>query len=318
MVKFKEYYDTLGVSRTATQKDIKTAYRQLARKFHPDANKGDKTSEEKFKEIAEAYEVLKDPEKRKRYDRLGSNWKDGADFRPPPDFGGGFSFDFDKFGEFSRTGGPFSDFFDMLFGQTFGGGTAPGGQAKQRSQMDPRKQAQPFDQEAEIELTVEELHHGAQRTLKITPPGSPAKTVNVNIPAGVKPGSKVRVSAESIQSPAGGDVYLRVRVKPHEKFTIDGDNLLCEVELSPAMAVLGGQAEVPTLEGNVKIKIPAGTQNGKLLRLKGRGLRNLKKKTTGDLLIRTKIVVPINPSDEEKRLYQELYELEKAASVAAS
>ncbi len=325
MVKFKDYYQTLGVSRTASQKDIKTAYRNLARKFHPDANKGDKGAEEKFKEIAEAYEVLKDPDKRKRYDQLGSNWKAGSDFRPPPDFstaaGGGFTFDFDKFSEFSKTG-PFSDFFDMLFGQTFGtpGQTSqPGARTRtaQGAAAGPRPAAQQragrmYDQEADIELNVEELAKGAQRTLKITPPGSSAKTIEVKIPPGVRPGSKVRIPGQGMQTPKGrGDLFLRVKVKPHPDFTLDGDNLICEVSISPALAVLGGQASVPTLEGPVKIKIPPGTQNGRMLRLKGRGLPTHKKTEKGDLLIRTKIVIPTQPSDKEKALYEQLFELEK-------
>ena len=327
MVKFKDYYQTLGVQRTASQKEIKTAYRQLARKFHPDANKGDKGAEEKFKEIAEAYEVLKDPDKRKRYDHLGSNWKAGADFKPPPDFGGGFSFDFDKFGDFSRSG-PFSDFFEVLFGQTFGGagggpggaaGTAGPGRGPRPGGATQRRAAPPSDQEADIELTVEELANGARRTLKITPPGSSPKTVEVKIPPGVRPGSKVRIPGQGMQSPGGrGDLYLRVRVKSHEKFTIDGDNVICEVEMTPALAVLGGHAEVPTLDGSVKIKIPAGTQNGKLLRLKGRGLPSLKKNEKGDLLIRTKIIIPVKPSDEERSLYEKLAEIEKKAEEVTS
>lgn len=319
MVKFKDYYQTLGVPRTASQKEIKTAYRSLARKFHPDANKGDKGAEEKFKEIAEAYEVLKDPDKRKRYDTLGSNYKAGADFRPPPDFGGGFSFDFEKFSEFSKQG-PFSDFFDILFGQTFGqgqGGQQPAGQRPRSGQPQPgpatsERSSRMYDQEADIELTVEELAKGAQRTLKITPPGSQAKTIEVKIPPGVRPGSRVRITGQGMKTPKGrGDLYLRVKVKPHGDFTIDGDNIICETSISPALAVLGGQASVPTLDGPVKIKIPQGTQNGRLLRLKERGLPNSKKTEAGDLLIRVKIVIPAQPTAKEKALYEQLAELEK-------
>lgn len=333
MVKFKDYYQTLGVPRTATQKEIKTAYRSLARKFHPDANKGDKGAEEKFKEIAEAYEVLKDPDKRKRYDTLGSNWKAGADFKPPPDFGGGggFAFDFEKFSEFSKQG-PFSDFFDILFGQTFGGpqqqGGARGGatgagargqpQGSQRAAQADRSNRM-YDQEADIELTVEELARGAQRTLKITPPGSEAKTIEVKIPAGVRPGSRVRIAGQGMKTPRGrGDLYLRVKVKPHADFTIDGDNIICETSISPALAVLGGQAAVPTLDGPVKIKIPGGTQNGRMLRLKGRGLPTSKSATKGDLLIRVKIVIPSQPTDKERALYEQLAELEKGKSAVHS
>ncbi|MBX3072615.1 DnaJ domain-containing protein [Candidatus Obscuribacterales bacterium] len=327
MVKFKDYYQTLGVPRTATQKEIKTAYRSLARKFHPDANKGDKGAEEKFKEIAEAYEVLKDPDKRKRYDTLGSNYKAGSDFRPPPDFGGGggFNFDFEKFGDFGKQGS-FSDFFDILFGQTFGqppqGGARGASQQQQRAgqqrQTQQDRSARMYDQEADIELTVEELAHGAQRTLKITPPGAEPKTIDVKIPAGVRAGSRVRIAGQGMATQRGrGDLYLRVKVKPHAEFTIDGDNIICEISISPALAVLGGQAPVPTLDGTVKIKIPAGTQNGRMLRLKQRGLP-AKNATKGDLLIRVKIVIPSNPTEKERALYEQLAELEKHSTAAAT
>lgn len=335
MVKFKDYYQTLGVPRTSSQKEIKTAYRNLARKFHPDANKGDKGAEEKFKEIAEAYEVLKDPDKRQKYDTLGNNWKAGSDFRPPPDFGGGaggFNFDFEKFGDFSKQGSPFSDFFDILFGQTFGqpgqqqgarGGAAGGAGGRTTAQQQQRTAAgaqaersnRMYDQEADIELSVEELAKGAQRTLKITPPGAEAKTIEVKIPAGVRPGSRVRIAGQGMKTPRGrGDLFLRVKVKPHGDFTIDGDNIICDLSISPALAVLGGQAGVPTLDGTVKIKIPAGTQNGRMLRLKGRGLPTSKNTTKGDLMIRVKIVIPSHPTDKERALYEQLAELEKSTA----
>lgn len=323
MVKFKDYYQTLGVNRTATQKDIKSAYRSLARKYHPDANQGDKASEEKFKEITEAYEVLKDEEKRKKYDRLGSNWKAGAEFKPPPDFGaGGFGFDFEKFSDLSKSGGPFSDFFDVLFGQTFGGGAPQGGAGSRTTSSGGTRFSgarKPKDQEATIELSVEELAAGAHRTLKITPPGAASKTIEVKIPKGVRAGSKVRIPGQGADSPYGrGDLFLKVKVKPHDKFTIDGDNLFCEAEISPAKAVLGGRTRVPTLDGPVKIRIPAGTQGGKLLRLRGRGLPQLKSTTRGDLLIRVKIVIPEKLSAEEKDLYEKLASLEQKSAASAN
>lgn len=336
MVKFKDYYQTLGVPRTSSQKEIKTAYRNLARKFHPDANKGDKGAEEKFKEIAEAYEVLKDPDKRQKYDTLGNNWKAGSDFKPPPDFGGGggFNFDFEKFGDFGKQTA-FSDFFDVLFGQTFGqtgqpqagargaaggagGRTTAGQQQQQRSAQaaQAERSNRMYDQEADIELSVEELAKGAQRTLKITPPGAEAKTIEVKIPAGVRPGSRVRIAGQGMKTPRGrGDLFLRVKVKTHSDFTIDGDNIICDLSISPALAVLGGQAGVPTLDGTVKIKIPAGTQNGRMLRLKGRGLPTAKNTAKGDLMIRVKIVIPSQPTDKERALYEQLAELEKTTTA---
>lgn len=316
MVKFKDYYQTLGVDKKATDKEIKASYRKLARQHHPDANKGNKASEERFKEITEAYEVLKDPEKRKRYDMFGSNYKAGEQFRPPPDFGG-FSFDFGNLHGMGGMGGaasPFSDFFEMLFGQSFG--TAPGqaaGGFKGAPQGAPQGNRRRFDQEADIELSIEELAKGTTRTLQISGPGQ-NKTLEVKIPAGVRAGSKVRVTGEGAKNPGGagaGDLYLRVKVKPHPLYVIDGDNLICDINLSPAQAVVGGDASVTTLDGTVKIRIPPGTQNGRLLRLRGRGLPKLKSDQQGDLLVRAKIVVPTNLSDAEKGLYEKLLELEQ-------
>jgi curved DNA-binding protein len=315
LVKFKDYYDTLGVDRKATEKEIKTAYRKLARQFHPDTNKGNKQAEEKFKEIAEAYEVLKDSEKRKRYDMLGANYKQGADFRPPPDFGG-FSFDFGNMGP----GSPFSDFFEMLFGQAgtaggaaggFRGAPTPGGF---RTQSAPQPQRRRIDQEAEIELSVEELAKGTTRTLQISGGGAKQRTLEVKIPAGVRAGSKVRVAGGEQGANLGqgaGDLYLKVKVKPHPLFTIDGDNLICDLSISPATAVVGGEATVTTLDGPVRIRVPSGTQSGRLLRLKERGLTKLKSQQKGDQLVRVKISIPTNLTDEERKLYEQLNKIEK-------
>lgn len=315
MVKYKDYYAVLGVPRTATDKEIKANYRKLARQYHPDANKG-KDAEEKFKEIAEAYEVLKDPEKRKRYDMLGSNWKAGDQFRPPPDFGG-FTFDFGNLGDFAK-GSPFSDFFEAVFGQARA-------QAQRSAQTSGTQQRhsptggpaarRPYDQEADIELSVEEVGRGTTRTLQISAPGMKTKTIEVKIPAGVREGSKIRVPGEGAKPPSGGaagDLFLKVKIKPSEQFTVEGDNLIAILQLTPAQAVVGAEAMVPTLEGPVKIKIPAGTQNGRMLRLRGRGLPKLKDTTRGDLLVRTKIHIPTDLTDEEKKLYEELARLESA------
>jgi len=311
-VKFKDYYQTLGVERSATEKEIKAAYRKLAKQNHPDANKGNKASEEKFKEISEAYEVLKDPEKRRRYDRLGANYKAGAEFRPPPDFGG-FTFDFGNLGDLGRNSA-FSDFFEMLFGNvgnfsTAGGATAtPAGQARGKNKA--------LDQEADVELSVEELAKGSTRTLQITAPNQKTRTLEVKIPAGVRPGSKVRISGEGAKANGrGGDLYLKVKLKPHAYFTIEGDNLISNLTLSPAQAVLGVETTVNTLTGPVKIGVPAGSQNGRMLRLRGRGLPKVKGGTAGDQLVKLQIVVPVNPTDPEKKLYEELAKLEKEKSA---
>lgn len=310
-VKYKDYYQTLGVARSATDKDIKTAYRKLARELHPDANPGNKQAEEKFKELTEAYEVLKDPEKRRRYDMLGANWKAGADFNPPPGFGG-FNFDFGNFGKGGgATGGasPFSDFFDVLFGQTFG----QGGGAQAAAEAARRAAAKPAHQEAEIELTIEELARGTARNIQITRPGQPMKTLQVKIPAGVRPGSKVRVPGEAGTGAPGqsGDLFLKVRVKPHPYLTIEGDNLISELQLSAPLAVMGGEATVSTLDGSVTINIPPFSQAGRMLRLRERGLPKLKQSVRGDHLVKLKVALPSSATPEEKELWQKLLQLEK-------
>ena len=325
MVKFKDYYEVLGVPRTATDKEIKAAYRKLARQHHPDANKGNKASEERFKEIGEAYEVLKDPNKRKRYDQVGSHYKEGADFRPPPEYSnGGFTFDFGNMnrggsapggGAAGGVGGAnFSDFFEALFGQNFGGQAGTGGASPFGSMggAPGMQQSKKRDQELDIELTIEELAQGTMRTIQITEANAKPRTLEVKIPAGVRSGSKVRVAGEGGKSMSGPvDLFLKVQVKPHDYFTIEGDNLVCEINLSPAQAVLGSEAAVNTLDGSIRIRIPAGTQNGRLLRLRGRGLPKLKGDAKGDQLVRAKIVIPATVSAQEKALYEQLAALEK-------
>lgn len=320
LVKYKDYYAILGVDRKATDKEIKSAYRKLARQHHPDANQNNPQAEEKFKEIGEAYEVLKDPEKRRRYDMLGSNWKAGADFRPPPDFSGGFNFDFGDLGGMGR-GSPFSDFFEVLFGQALSG--AAGGGAGGRAGVPPGagRVRKGLDQEADIELSVEEIARGTTRNIQVTAPGQKTKTLEVKIPRGVRTGSRVRVSGEgglSMDQGPRGDLYLKVKVKPHAYYQLEGDNLISELQLSPAQAVLGGEATVTTIDGPVKITVPAGTQSGRLLRLKARGLPKLKQDIRGDHLVRVKIVVPTNPTPEELKLYEELSKLEKQQSHTAA
>ena len=313
-VKYKDYYQTLGVTRQATDKEIKTAYRNLARSHHPDLHPGNKQAEEKFKEITEAYEVLKDPDKRRRYDMLGANWKAGADFNPPPGFGS-FNFDFSNFGKGGAAGGasPFSDFFDVLFGQTFGqaaGAGAAGAEAR-------RAAGKPANQEAEIELTIEELARGTARNIQISKPGQPPKTLQVKIPAGVRPGSKVRVPGEAATPSVGGqtgDLFLKVRVKPHPFLTIEGDNLISELQISAPLAVIGGEATVNTLDGSVHINVPPLSQAGRMLRLRERGLPKLKQSVRGDHLVKIKVVMPSAVTPEEKELWEKLLQLEKKKS----
>lgn len=322
MVKFKDYYAALGLSRSATEKEIKSAYRKLARECHPDTNPGNKNAEERFKEITEAYEVLKDSDKRRRYDMLGANWKAGADFTPPPDFSN-FNFDFSNLGGFGQSS-PFSDFFDMLFGQTFGqsassksgAGSVPGSFSTGRKGQDKR-----YDQEVDIELTIEELANGAARNIQISRPGQGVRNLQVKIPKGVRPGSKVRVPGEAGKKPNGteaGDLFLKVKVKPHSQFSVDGDNLISELPISAALAVIGGEALVNTLDGSVHINIPPLSQNGKLLRLRERGLPKLKQTARGDHLVRLKITLPTSLNQDEKKHYEELLKIEKEKSAKSA
>jgi curved DNA-binding protein len=321
LVQYKDYYQILGVARTASEQEIKTAYRKMARKYHPDANKNDPTAEERIKEINEAYEVLKDQDKRKKYDQLGQDWKAGDNFRPPPDYSG-FTFDFGNMGGrggAGATGGAasFSDFFETLFGQTFGTPGQAGGRAGQSAAGQAGAEAarkRSLDQEADIELVVEELAQGARRTLQVTAAGGKTKTIEVKIPRGMRAGKKVRVPGEGATFPGGnqkGDLYLRIKVRPHKYYTIDGDNLVVELSISPPQAVVGGEVTVTTIGGPMTIKVPPGTQSGRMLRLKGQGLPSVDNKSAGDLMIRTKILIPTTVTDKERALYEQLAKLEK-------
>jgi len=306
-VQYKDYYETLGVSRSASDADIKKAFRKLAREFHPDVAKDKKRAEEKFKEINEAYEVLSDPAKRKKYDELGANWKSGAEFRPPPGYEnfGGQTFRGGRGGapnaeEFEFQGTGFSDFFEQIFGSMGRGGRAQnfsGGEFAERGS----------DIEGDIMVTLEEAARGSVREVNVRRPvGRTMKTetYQVRIPAGVTEGQKLRLAGRGESGSGGaaaGDLYLRVRLAKHPDFEVDGHNLIFEAELAPWEAALGAEISVPTLNGRVNIKIPAGTQSGQKLRVRGRGLGN-----SGDLFVVTKIVVPTAISATEKKLWEQL------------
>lgn len=307
MVKFRDYYEILGVPRTASQDEIKAAYRKMARKHHPDVNKNDAGAEDRFKEIGEAYEALKDPERRKKYDQLGKNWKDGDNFKPPPDMG--FNFDFGNLHDLNSNPA-FSDFFDMLFGQTFG---TPQQQKAGQAAAAQQHRRRSLDQEADIELSVEELAKGARRTLQVSTPGGKPRTIEVKIPAGLRPGKKVRVPGEGATATGSsekGDLYLRIKLKAHGYFTIDGDNLVCEISITPAQATIGSEVSVNTIDGPIKIRVPAGTQSGRLLRLKGKGLPTRDGGAPGDQLVRTKVVIPGTLTEKQKALWEELAKLD--------
>jgi len=297
-VQYKDYYQILGVARTATDDEIKKSFRKLARQYHPDVAKDKKKAEEKFKEINEAYEVLGDAAKRKKYDELGANWKSGAEFRPPPgheNFGGGQTFrggrgvNVEDF-EFGGTG--FSSFFEQLFGSRMRGGN---GQRGGFSTEDFAERGR--DVEGDIMVTLEEAKRGAVRSVTVRHEGG-AETHQVKIPAGITEGQKLRLAGRGEN---GGDLYLRVRLARHPDFDVDNHNLIHELELAPWEAALGTEISVPTLDGQVKIKIAGGTPSGQKLRVRGRGLGK-----DGDLIIVTKIVVPDKLSDVQKKLWEQL------------
>jgi curved DNA-binding protein len=304
-VKFRDYYEILGVTRTAKDDEIKKSYRKLARKYHPDLNPNNKQSEEKFKEIQEAYEVLGDAEKRKKYDQLGANWKNGADFTPPPNWGGtggggGYQGTINMEDLFGRAheqrGSAFSDFFEAIFGgmggasEETGRRTRPGARASRAAES-----------ETEMPLPLEDMHKGTTRKLTVRL-GNAEKTIDIRIPPGARDDSKIRVPGGG---PNGGDLYVRLRQQPHPRFTVKGDDTEVEVSVAPWEAALGTSIEVPTLDGKADIRIPPGVASGQRLRLKGQGL-NVRGGGRGDHFVRLKIVVPKELSEAEKKLYQEL------------
>lgn len=337
-VKFQDYYKTLDVERNASKEEIQKAYRKLARKYHPDVSK-QKGAEEKFKQATEAYEVLKDPEKRKRYDMLGENWKAGQEFQPPPgweqvftQFGrgaggsGGPTFSFRTSGGAGPGGmGGFSDFFEMLFGGAAGGGGAQsGGRGRmfenafdfggERGERAYGGSAKGESHEVEITVTLEEVYRGGTKAVQLeiveqTPGGvqqRSLKTYQVKIPPGISEGGIIRLKGEGAKGPGGaGDLRLKVKIAPHPRFKVDGTNVSTMVPIAPWEAVLGAKVPVQTLEGAVTVSIPAGSQGGQQLRLRGKGLRT-KTGERGDMLAELKIVVPRAPSEQERERYEQL------------
>ncbi len=320
---YKDYYATLGVDRKASKSEIQKAYRKLARKFHPDVNKTPE-GEERFKEITEAYEVLKDKEKRAKYDQFGSAWKQAqSSGGPPPGFedlfagfggGGGGGRGFSTAGD-----GGFSSFFEMLFGGG-GGGATPGGGARGfqwAGQAPPQPAA---DHEARLTLTLEEAARGGQReiTLRDDAAGKP-KTLRVKIPRGVKSGQRIRLSGQGGASSAGerGDLYLRIDVLPDPRFDLDGQQLHSKLKVTPWEAALGGEAEVATLEGPVRVKIPAGSSSGRKIRLRGKGYPT-GKGAAGDLIVELQVVLPDELTDAERDLFQQLSDVSPFTPRAGS
>jgi curved DNA-binding protein len=312
-VQFRDYYETLGVSKTASEDEIKSAFRKLARKYHPDVAKDKKEAEEKFKQINEAYEVLSDPEKRRKYDQLGENWNQPGGFQPPPQWGGG-----QRGGGFHGAGGEnggvefefggtgFSDFFEAFFGG--GRGRSAFGGFGQRGTMAERGS----DVEADIMVTLEEALHGSTRQVSLRRAGSEkTETYQVKIPRGVREGQRIRLAGQGEAGERGGksgDLFLRVRLARHPDFSVEGSDLVHEVKIAPWQAVLGDQIIVPTLEGNARLKLPPGTQGGQRFRLRGRGLPGVSGQR-GDLYVVVQITVPKKLSDSEQKLWEQLAQL---------
>lgn len=314
---YKDYYQVLGVDKGADDAAIKQAFRKLARKYHPDVNPGDRGAEQKFKEINEAHEVLSDREKRKRYDQLGANWNQYANYSRPGAGGGGRGGGFPGFGVEFGTGGPgggFSDFFKTFFS---GGGDVDdlfnqrGGFRAQRGAggqgFGPQPPTTGRDVTASFEVTLEDAFHGTVKRLTLD-----GDSVDVRIPKGVKDGSKIRVVGKGETGPAGrGNLYLEVKMKPHTIYRRDGDDLYVDVPVSFAEATLGAEIEVPTMSGKARIKVPAGSQSGRAMRLKGKGMPRLKGSGEGDLFAKLAVVVPKEMNEREEELVTELGALSK-------
>jgi len=306
-MEFKDYYKIMGVSRDASQEDIRRAYRKLARKYHPDVSK-ERNAEERFKELGEAYEVLKDPEKRAAYDRIATGRQHGERFTPPPDW----AFDF-GFGGGGFTGGDatgFSDFFDSLFGRA-----TRGGRRETRGGWSGPAPGQ--DQHANIYISLEEAFAGGAQTVALAIPEIDAqgrivnktRTLNVKIPRGIKEGQRIRLSGQGGRGwmgGAAGDLYLEIRFKPHRYFHAEGADISLELPVTPWEAALGQTVTVPTLGGKVELKLPPNSQNGQKLRLKGRGLPG---NPPGDQIVTLRIVTPEAATAEAKALYKKMSEI---------
>ncbi|PID87106.1 MAG: hypothetical protein CSB13_01020 [Chloroflexi bacterium] len=330
---YHDYYQTLGVNKNANDKEIKKAYRKLARDFHPDHNPDNKTAEEKFKEINEAYEVLSDPAKRQKYDQFGAQWQQyeqaGGSMN---DFwsqyagaaggrsqGGTYTQTIDPemfaqlFGARNNGGSGFSSFFESLFGSGMGGAHQSssgfnGFSNAGRAQGFPSAPQRGRDLEHDVEITLEEAFHGTTRSLQF----SNGRSLNAKIPRGVKTGSKVRLSSQGEPGSSGqnGDLYLKIKVLPHHTYQRDGDNLKVNVPVDIFTALLGGKAPVSSLDKTVNLTIPAGTAGGKTIRLRGLGMPHAQNPSQrGDLLATINITLPKNLSKEEKKLWQQLRNL---------
>ncbi len=328
-MQFKDYYDVMGVARGATQDEIKRAYRKLARKFHPDVSK-EKDAEDRFKELQEAYEVLKDAEKRAAYDQLGQNWRQGQEFRPPPDWGKGFEFTAGRGQPGGAKAGPgqqgadFSDFFSELFGarSPFGGADAAGASPHAGFQSTGPRGGRAYaaagqDHVARVEIDLEDAFRGGTRTIELRTPEitadghvtSKPRTLRVSIPAGVVEGQQIRLAGQGSAGIGGGpagDLYLEISFRAHPLFKVDGRDVTVQLPVAPWEAALGESVSVPTLGGSVDMKLPIGARAGQRLRLRGRGLPG---PTPGDQYVTLTIALPPDsPQSREffARMKQEL------------
>jgi curved DNA-binding protein len=316
-VQFRDYYETLGVQKTASEDEIRTAFRKLARKHHPDVAKDKAAAEEKFKQINEAYEVLSDPEKRKKYDQLGADWNQPGGFQPPPGWGaqqpGGGFYQYGGGGdggvEFEFGGTGFSDFFEAFFGGGRGRSAFGGFGGRQATA------ARGSDVEADIMVTLEEALHGSTRTVSLRRAGSnKTESYQVKIPRGVHEGQRIRLAGQGGAGARGGksgDLFLRVRLARHPDFTVEGSDLIHEVKIAPWQAVLGTELTVPTLERNVRLKVPPGTQGGQRFRLREQGLPGISGKR-GDLYVVVQMNVPKKLTEREREIWGELAKLHGA------
>ena len=307
-MEYKDYYKILGVEKSASQADIKKAYRALAKKYHPDKTKGDPAAESKFKDVSEAYEVLGDKDKRAQYDQLGANWRQFQGGGPRggqyQSYGGGFSQQ-DIHDMFGGGGGGFSEFFQQFFG---GGGF---GQAAGGSSRAPRKGQ---DYQAEMEISLEEAYKGTSRLIT-----TDNQQLRITTKPGVADGQTLRIKGKGGAAGAGGesgDLYIKVLLRPHPTFERKGDDLFTDLNLDMYTAILGGETHVDTMSGKLKLKIPAGTQNGKTLRLRGKGMPHYGKPDQyGDLYVKINVMLPTDLSNEERGLLEKLRDLRHARAA---
>jgi len=289
-MEYKDYYKILGVDRNIEQADLKKTYRKLARKYHPDVSK-EKDAEERFKEVNEAYEVLGDVKKRASYDDLGANWQNGQNFNPPPGWDGGFDFNQFSGGAQGGAGGGFSDFFESMFGGGMGGaGFQQGGYGQQQQRQKPPSETM------NLAVDLEDIFAGNNKRIRL-PNG---KTVEVKIPKGIEDGKKIRLSGKAS---SGGDLLLKINIKKHPKYRLEGKNVYLDLPITPWEAALGASVTIDTLAGKLKLKVPEGSNSGKKMRLKGRGLPASKGVAIGDQLVVLQIETPPADSDDKKDFY---------------